>query len=74
MREWISVNDRLPEVGVPVLAFDSSKVYVALLPACDEYCEHWTVTEDYCCSCLGCTGVVTHWMPLPEPPSEHIQP
>jgi len=28
--------------------------------------------EDQNCSCIGCTGAITHWMPLPTKPKEKI--
>lgn len=54
MSEWISVKDRLPK--------DGDKVLVSLKSGdacCGEYC-----------ASHGFTYSVTHWMPLPEPPSK----
>ena len=53
--QWISVKERLPEIGRSVLMYyskwDGDEIQVAKL-------------ED------AGTGAVTHWMPLPEPPKE----
>lgn len=57
MCEWISVKDRMPDVGVPVLLWNvDGFAYV------DTWSKFgcWTITPT--------TGEVTHWMPLPEPP------
>ena len=60
MGEWIPVDERLPEIGVSVLAVDFGKV-----------CEmawngrYWVVPA----SKWDWVGDgVTHWMPLPKPP------
>ena len=67
MSEWISVSSLLPPHGQLVLCHDTQKCYIAFRPVEDEYNEHWTIC-DQCCSCPGCTGAITHWMPLPPPP------
>ena len=51
-QEWISVKDRLPDVGKFVL------IYNEINGVCLDY--HDGVTFGY--------YDVTHWMPLPEPP------
>ena len=66
--EWISVEDRLPEAGVPVLA-----VYIG--------CNTRELRNDLIVTISGgvwcywecgpdgkCRVEITHWMPLPEPP------
>ena len=60
--EWISVEDGLPEDGVPVLVYKYkySEVYGNMETA---YINngHWR----------GSIGeAITHWMPLPTPPTE----
>ena len=66
---WIPVTERLPEVGEPVFAIVSGKPLenVELIGALqlatlynDGWCvEPWPEWQG---------AVVTHWMPLPEPP------
>lgn len=54
--QWISVEDRLPELGIWVLTFDgASGIWIG-------YCFDgvWIIQ--------GAISTVTHWMPLPEPP------
>lgn len=65
MSEWISVKDRLPEIGVRVLTLDKwrhihdRKLY--------QYRSGGLVfTPDG----LKPGNDVTHWLPLPEPPEE----
>lgn len=57
-REWISVEDRLPEPGVDVLAAYRDR-HINMGTAGDDWLEE--DIED---------GYITHWMPLPEPPRE----
>ena len=76
---WISVNERLPEAGKLVLirrnhgllkttaiSFRRSEEEIALYSEFNN--------EDFTCDCWDgqeSNGyVVTHWMPLPEPPEE----
>ena len=61
---WIRVEERLPPIGKPVLAQSHGIIYIAYRSPTDE--EHWTICEDRCCSCTGCTGVITSWQELPE--------
>lgn len=77
---WISVKDRLPEYGEQVLltayGWSDTTVYIGQLKHMDaetswltgitskesEWCiEGWSYLKE---------PVVTHWMPLPEPPKE----
>lgn len=67
MSEWISVEDRLPDVDTLVLAtgfdygYQLNKMHYVLAVRFDNY---WYSETDF--------GVeykyITHWMPLPEPP------
>lgn len=66
MPDWISVEERLPEPFVSVLAYIPSE---SPLPTVHEsyIADHDTwvnilLGEKYA------NGEVTHWMPLPEPP------
>lgn len=55
--EWISVSDRLPEIGKPVLGSEGdNRMTVWVINSHEEYPLF--------------SGYVTHWMPLPEPPKE----
>lgn len=69
--EWINVKDRLPDFNEYVLCYDTQKIYIGFRENnYSEYNEHWSICEDQCCSCTGCTGAITHWMPLPHLPKE----
>lgn len=65
--KWISVKDRLPEIGKSVLIYypkwDGDEIQVAKL-------EDDGMMFDICGEFNIGTGVVTHWMPLPQPPKE----
>jgi len=87
-RGWISVEDRLPDVGVNVLIYCANcpkglienKHYSgwylnlpikqgAVYKALTGLRWHSTCTPpDSCFGFFGDEGVVSHWMPLPEPP------
>lgn len=62
---WISVKDRLPKSGQNVLIYypkwDGDEIQVARL-------DNDGMTFDICGEFNVGTGVVTHWMPLPESP------
>lgn len=64
---WISVKERLPETGKSVLIYypkwDGDEIQVAKL-------EGDGMMFDICGEFNIGTGVVTHWMPLPEPPKD----
>jgi hypothetical protein len=57
---WISVDDRLPEESKSYLCYgfwedDGTRgIYIVLYSCCE-----WMSYSDF---------VITHWMPLPEPP------
>ena len=71
MSEWISVKDRLPETSTMVLVIASGnpKKNITLHDACElaEYDPDGWILEMYP---EWMDAVVTHWMPLPEPPRE----
>ena len=56
---WISVKERLPEEDVDVIAWE--KAGFAFIDSVKR--GMWKVGENN-------FAVVTHWMPLPEPPKE----
>ena len=63
VQEWISVDDRLPEDGVRVLAaHDDGVVRIGI---CRGYFP--AVVSKKHTKTFG-IAEVTHWMPLPEPP------
>lgn len=66
-QKWISTKDRLPEDDGPVIAIyhfkDNTVRYISTLSYfCFDPQPHWQHES------VGL--VVTHWMPLPEPPKE----
>ena len=61
--EWISVNDRLPDVGKIVLVFGKRSATTGMFQGVIERNDLWWWKEDT-------TKYVSHWMPLPEPPKE----
>ena len=77
---WISVEDRLPEEGVRVLAVKKLKDGrrdLALATCIPEYKHHDYVTgEDIVEPYWVCGGNnnITHWMPLPEMPEGGASP
>ncbi len=66
MSEWISVNDRLPEIMARVLLHDKDGfgTVTGRLQTAGWYLEN--VSHHYC--------NITHWMPLPEPPKTEPTP
>lgn len=70
--KWISVKDRLPDIDVPVLVTDGKEVtaqkmymYPQENPVNIGWSDHASGWE-----CEPLIEVVTHWMPLPEPPED----
>ena len=61
VHEWISVKDRLPDVGRDVLFVRENKSY-----GVGAYSDTYL---DFFSGQFPVKGV-THWMPLPEPPKE----
>lgn len=62
--EWISVEDRLPEVGVWVLAYYMGAPVPFIGKRTGRYRTHWTDYE------IGERGTPTHWMPIPAYPQK----
>ena len=63
VQQWISVKDRLPEVGKVVLAFGTRSATTGMFQGINKRNDLWwwkghTIKH------------VSHWMPLPEPPKE----
>ena len=70
--KWISVKDRLPDYMGEVLVIVSGKPHENItLDGAYEIAEYDPV-EGWILEMWPewCSGVVTHWMPLPEPPEE----
>lgn len=75
--EWISVKDRLPELCIksnfglsskPVLCRHKDNHHEDCIlneSEEDSYPPYWTYVQDG-----EYTELVTHWMPLPEPPKQ----
>lgn len=65
MREWISVNERLPEQNKRILAaFESGEVTVTVYTNDPDTGELGLLFEDV-------YGKVTHWQPMPKHPNEN---
>lgn len=70
-RRWVSVGERLPELGVNVLVIGREGVFEARLAAWGDS-RRWEPLILDCHGCGCCGGGepnVTHWMPLPAPPN-----
>ena len=73
VQEWISVKDRLPEEddNYIVTACDEGCSagegiwYSTVVVVAEYYKGSWTWYDEY-----SLEGIVTHWMPMPEPPEE----
>lgn len=68
--KWISVEDRMPNIDGKVIAcyhFKNSKMcFVGVL-------DYYFCDPNPHFQYAGTELVVTHWMPLPEPPKEAMQ-
>ena len=63
MNDWINVKDRLPETEERVLIrYRQGKVKRTFVGEYYPWEERWSSILD---------AVVTHWMPLPEPPEDN---
>ena len=70
MSKWISVNDRLPEYGEPVLLAINGEVQdVPYVLNGDETVPDWFDPVPTSCATVW-WNEVTHWMPLPEVPED----
>ena len=64
VQEWISVDDRVPEVGGYVVCIAKRNPFSRFIPMVARIEKNgWVnpITEQY-------ISEVTHWMPLPKPP------
>ena len=67
---WISVTERLPAWNVNVLVYipaSEEKTFIASLDEGGMWFSSDPTADAYS---LGEDGAPTHWMPLPEPPSD----
>ena len=76
MSEWISVEDRLPNRDCKVIVC-AHKIRGGFIKK-----ERFITTAVFCMTMIdkhyfdfqgNGTGIVTHWMPLPEFPKEDVQ-
>lgn len=85
MNEWISVDERLPEIGEEVIVYRPNKgrrKVTALVRLCTEWYNDGKVMRGWIwdnayppngntnLASLNGEWVVTYWMPLPKPPEE----
>ena len=80
MNEWISVKDKMPNIGQRVLVYAVGKIDGFIGESVIEICERfvqrifpssvgeavWSSPYQY----FHTDYEITHWMPLPEPPKE----
>ena len=59
MKEWISVEDDLPEINKQVLTYSNNSCRMPIKV-------NYIFTENQWA--YGAYDNITHWMPLPEPP------
>lgn len=65
-QKWISVKDRSPEAGVYVVCIAKRNPFSRFIPMVAKIEKNgWVnpITDQY-------ISVVSHWMPIPEPPKE----
>ena len=69
--KWISVEDSLPQEGVKVLTFNKANIGIGSSIEVDYLIDFGSGDPKYVWSNLLFDEYtdVTHWMPLPEPPS-----
>lgn len=64
MSDWISIKDRLPEKGIPILVYWDCIVSMGI-----HMNGGFVVLEDFMYRAHGVGyDLVTHWMPLPKSP------
>ena len=74
---WVAVSERLPEIGVPVFAWEGGYIVWRVREFidsdgwnwCNAYSTHHTRSGWECEDEFDDEYAPTHWMPLPEPPS-----
>ena len=69
-KRWISVDERLPDKGQSVLCYTDDR---QIAQGSVNRFTRGRVEVEYVCSgpaCYGDSPTVTHWMALPEPPTQ----
>ncbi len=70
--EWINVKDKLPTHGVFVLiTLAKREYYFKYIRIAQRFENSWFNESGQ--NCIVGKVDVTHWMPLPEPPTENIK-
>ena len=67
--KWISVEDRLPEIGARVLLCGKYENQAIIAYCATGYFDGITYREHWGADING-TAEVTHWQTLPEPPEQ----
>jgi Protein of unknown function (DUF551). len=71
MSQWISVKDRLPDIGTKVLGFLKNG-YIFIVSQCtweDDICNEWhIIPESYSSPFSVPFDDLVYWMPLPAAP------
>jgi len=69
---WISVKDRLPEIGAVVIAGKNIGTFWLVAVHNGVVAGNWLSPQLQVSKCTyehaGWSDEITHWMPLPEPP------
>lgn len=68
-QQWISVKDRLPEEGQHVLTYVKFPEFAGFC-AWECHMTNVRIGDGWVEDVTTSRGVITHWMPLPEPPKE----
>lgn len=68
-RRWIPVTERLPDENGKYIVNACYDIWDSTIVMVAEYYSGSRTWYDECCEC-SLEGIVTHWMPLPEPPEE----
>jgi hypothetical protein len=69
MSEWISVDDRLPDLDTGVIGFYRISSFNWILTVCIRN-DSGFQTVDFWMDDIIHDLPITHWMPFPEPPKE----
>lgn len=67
---WISATEKLPEENGKYIVNACYDIWNNTVVMVAEYYSGSRTWYDECCEC-SLEGIVTHWMPLPEPPEEN---